>query len=152
MVKKATTPQIRKIYALSKELNMDSETLHIISEKVVGVGSISKLTNIDAIKLIDELEFAKTGERKKKIYRANRATEDQIYKIQALEKELGWNNNPKRLKGFMKRYGRVEDIKWLTFETASNLIEALKKVLEHEQEKKLSDNMSMDEGDLSWNK
>lgn len=133
MIKKATTPQIRKIYALSKELNMDSDMLHITIEKLIGKGSIAKLTNVDAIKIIDELEFAKTGKRKKKIYRENRATEDQIYKIKALEKELGWQDNPKRLKGFMKKYSRVEDIKWLTFEAASNLIEALKNVLKHEE-------------------
>lgn len=130
MIKKATTPQIRKIYALAKELNLDNELLHDFMNNAIKEKSISKITNIQAITLIDELEYKKTGVRKKKIYRNDRATEDQIYKIQALEKELSWNENPKRLKGFMKKYSRVEDINWLTFEAASNLIEALKKVLE----------------------
>lgn len=130
MIKKATTPQIRKIYALAKELNLDNELLHDFMNNTIKEKSISKLTNIQAITLIDELEYKKTGVRKKKIYRSDRATEDQIYKIQALEKELGWNENPKRLKGFMKKYSKVEDINWLTDEAASNLIEALKKVLE----------------------
>lgn len=130
MIKKATTPQIRKIYALAKELNLDNELLHDFMNNTIKEKNISKLTNIQAITLIDELEYKKTGVRKKKIYRSDRATEDQIYKIQALEKELGWNENPKRLKGFMKKYSKVEDINWLTDEAASNLIEALKKVLE----------------------
>lgn len=130
MIKKATTPQIRKIYALAKELNLDNELLHDFMKNTIKEKSISKLTNIQAITLIDELEYKKTGIRKKKIYRSNRATEAQEGKILALEKELGWNENPKRLKGFIKKYIRVEDINWLTFEAASNLIEALKKVLE----------------------
>ena len=130
MIKKATTPQIRKIYALAKELNLDNELLHDFMKNTIKEKSISKLTNIQAITLIDELEYKKTGIRKKKIYRSNRATEAQEGKILALEKELGWNENPKRLKGFIKKYSRVEDINWLTFEAASNLIEALKKVLE----------------------
>lgn len=130
MIKKATTPQIRKIYALAKELNLDNELLHDFMKNTIKEKSISKLTNIQAITLIDELEYKKIGIRKKKIYRSNRATEAQEGKILALEKELGWNENPKRLKGFIKKYSRVEDINWLTFEAASNLIEALKKVLE----------------------
>ena len=130
MIKKATTPQIRKIYALAKELNLDNELLHDFMKNTIKEKSISKLTNIQAITLIDELEYKKTGIRKKKIYRSNRATEAQEGKILALEKELGWNENPKRLKGFIKKYSRVEDINWLTFEATSNLIEALKKVLE----------------------
>lgn len=138
MIKKATTPQIRKIYALAKELDIDNDLLHDFMNNTVKEKSISKLTNIQAIKLIDELEYKKTGVRKKRTYRSDRATEDQLYKIQALELELGWRDNPKRLKGFMKKYSRVDDIKWLTFDAASNLIEALKKVLEKEKKKKLS--------------
>lgn len=138
MIKKITTPQIRKIYSLAKELNLDNDLLHEFTYNIVRKDSISKLNNIEAITLIDELEYKKTGVRREKTYRSNRATEDQIYKIQALELELGWRNNPNRLKGFMKKYSRVDNIQWLTFESASNLIEALKKVKEREQEKKLS--------------
>lgn len=138
MIKKATPPQIRKIYALAKELNLDSDLLHEFTFNLVKRDSISKLTNIEAITLIDELEYKKTGVRKEKTYRSNRATEDQIYKIKALETSLGWDTNPNRLKGFMKKYSRVDNIKWLTSEAASNLIEALKKVEEREHKKKIS--------------
>lgn len=136
---KATYKQIRKIYSVAKELDIDNDLLHTITLNTIGVESIALLTNSQAIQLIDELEYKKTGVRKQSTYRSNRATEDQIYKIKALESSLGWEVNPNRLKGFMKKYSRVEDVKWLTFEAASNLIEALKKVEEREQKKKLSD-------------
>lgn len=135
---KATFKQIRKIYATANELDIDKDLLHTISINTTGVESIALLTNSQAIQLIDELEYKKTGIRKKVVYRSNRATGDQIYKIKALESALGWEENPKRLKGFMKKYSRVDEIKWLTFEAASNLIEALKKVEERERKKKLS--------------
>lgn len=136
---KATYKQIRKIYSVAKELDIDNDLLHTITLNTIGVESIALLTNRQAIQLIDELEYKKTGIRKESTYRGNRATEDQIYKIKALESSLGWEANPNRLKSFMKKYSRVEDVKWLTFEAASNLIEALKKVEEREQKKKLSD-------------
>ena len=137
-MKKATCQQIRKIYATAKELDIDKDLLHTISINTTGVESIALLTNSQAIKLIDELEYKKTGIRKESTYRSNRATDDQIYKIKTLESALGWEENPKRLKGFMKKYSRVDEIKWLTFEAASNLIEALKKVEEREHKKTLS--------------
>lgn len=127
---KATYPQIKKIYALSKELGLDNDSLHIFTSDLTGVGSISHLSNIQAIKLIDELEYEKTGIRKASTFRSYRATEDQIFKIRALERELGWDDNPNRLKGFMKKYCKIDNINWLTFSQASNLIEALKKVSE----------------------
>lgn len=138
MIKKATTPQIRKIYALAKELNLDNDLLHEFTYNVIKKDSISKLTNVEAITLIDELEYKKTGVRKEKTYRSNRATEDQIYKIKALELELGWRENPNRLKGFMKKYSKIDNINWLTFNAASNLIEALKKIKERERKKNFS--------------
>lgn len=135
---KANYKQIRKIYSVAKELGIDNELLHTMTLNTTGVKSIALLTNIQAITLIDELEYKKTGIKKKTVYRSNRATDDQIYKIKALESNLGWEDNPKRLKGFMKKYSRVDEIKWLTFEAASKLIEALKKVQERERKKTLS--------------
>lgn len=124
--------QRAKIFAIAKELSLDNELLHTFIENIVGVKSITKLTSYQAAKVIDELEYKKTGIRKSPMYRSDMATPDQVYKIHALEKKLGWNENPKRLKAFMKKYCRVEDEKWLTFEKASNLIESLKKVIERE--------------------
>lgn len=132
---KINAKQRAKIFAVAKELDIDNELLHTFIENIVGVNSIAKLTSFQAAKVIDELEYKKTGIRKEPQYRSNMATEEQLYKIHALEKALKWDNNPRRLKAFMKKYCGVDNEKWLTFDKASNLIEALKKVLEREEGK-----------------
>lgn len=126
---------MKKIYATANELKLDNELLHTFVFNIVGCEHISALTIGEANQVIDELEYRKTGIRKQQ-YRSNMATDDQICKIHALERELGWNDNPRRLRGFMRKYCRTDNEKWLTFKKASNLIEALKKV--DEKEKKVS--------------
>lgn len=130
-----TTSQIRKIYAMSKELGMDNELLHSFILNVTGMEHISKLTKYEAIEIIDRLETIKSGKPASSTYRYNMATQGQIYMIKSLEKSLGWDDNPRRLKGFMKKYTGVEELNWLTFKKASNLIEALKKVMYREKRK-----------------
>lgn len=129
-----TSAQMKKIYATSKELQIDNDLLHTFIFNMVGCKHISALTIYEANQVIDELEYKKTGVRKQQ-YRSNMATDDQIYKIHALERDLGWTDNPRRLKGFMRKYCRTDNEKWLTFDKASNLIEALKKVIDREKKK-----------------
>lgn len=118
---------------------MDGELLHAFVLNHTGKEHISELTKYEAMDIIDKLDESKTGVKKEKTQRSNMATQDQVYKIKALEKELGWNDNPKRLKAFMKKYTGVENLNWLTFFKASNLIESLKKVVKRE-ELKCADN------------
>lgn len=128
--------QMRKIYAMAKELDMDNELLHAFIKNNVQKEHISELSKYEAMDVIDRMDEMKTGVKKAKAYRSNMATQDQIYKIKALEKELGWNDNPKRLKAFTKKYAGVENLNWLTFSKASNLIESLKKVTKREELKR----------------
>lgn len=114
---------------------MDNELLHTFIFNNTQKEHISELSKYDAMNVIDRLDEMKTGVKKTKPYRSNMATQDQVYKIKAIEKELGWKDNPKRLKAFMKKYAGVENLNWLTFNKASNLIEALKKVLQREERK-----------------
>lgn len=65
--------------------------------------------------------------------RPNRATKKQLWKIRQLEKELGWDKNPARLEGFIKKYYHAEELAWLKFGQASNLIDSLKNILEKEK-------------------
>lgn len=44
----------------------------------------------------------------------NAQTEKQRRKIYALCDELGWNNDPRRLAGFVKRVTQVDRVEWLT--------------------------------------
>ena len=136
---KLSNSQMRKIYASATELNLDNYLLHTFVFNMVGCKHISALTSYEANQVIDELEYKKTGVRKQP-YRSNMATDDQIYKIHALERELGWSDNPKRLKGFMRKYCKTDNEKWLTFDKASNLIEALKKVSAREERKAAAQN------------
>jgi hypothetical protein len=129
-----TSAQIKKIYATAKELNLDNDLLHTFIFNMIGCEHISALTIYEANQIIDELEYKKTGVRKQQ-YRSNMATDDQVYKIHALERELGWNDNPRRLRGFMRKYCKTDNEKWLTFDKASKLIEALKKVVDREKKK-----------------
>lgn len=115
---------------------MDNELLHAFIKNNVQKEHISELSKYEAMDVIDRMDEMKTGVKKAKAYRSNMATQDQIYKIKALEKELGWNDNPKRLKAFTKKYAGVENLNWLTFSKASNLIESLKKVTKREELKR----------------
>mgnify|MGYP000902506466 CR=1 FL=1 len=131
---KITSVQIKKIYATAKELQLDNDLLHTFVFNMTGCEHISALTVYEASQVIDELEYKKTGIMKNQ-YRNNMATDEQIYKIHDLEHELGWDDNPRRLRGFMRKYCKTDNEKWLTFTKASNLIEALKKVVGREKEK-----------------
>lgn len=130
-----TQAQMRKIYAMAKELNLDNDLLHSLVFSLTGMEHMSALRKMEAVNVIDELEYRKTGQRKKNTYRANRATQDQIYKIKRLEKELRWSDNPRRLKGFIRKYAKVDNLDWLTFKNASDIIEGMKKLLERERKK-----------------
>jgi len=132
---KISNPQIKIIYAKAKELGLDNELLHQLVFNITGQEHISALSKFKAIDVIDDLEYKITGVKKEKVFRENMASQDQIYKIKALESELGWIDNPKRLKAFMKKYTGTENLNWLTFYKASNLIESLKKVLKREENK-----------------
>ncbi|KYG90363.1 hypothetical protein A0U40_18400 [[Bacillus] sp. KCTC 13219] len=55
-----------------------------------------------------------------------------MWKIEQLEQQLGWQDEPQRLQGFIKKYYKVERVEWLTSAQAWRLIESLKKMLEKE--------------------
>lgn len=71
--------------------------------------------------------------------RSDRATQKQLWKIRRLEKELGWDKNPKRLQSFIQKYYHADKLEWLKFQEASSLIDSLKNVLAKEAEKREED-------------
>lgn len=115
---------MRKIYASAKENGIDNVLLHDMVSEITGKDSIKKLDKREAIEVIDKL----VGKKPRKRPSQERATLSQLEKIAALEKELGWDSNPKRLRAFIKKYARTEQLHWLTELQASNIIEALKKL------------------------
>lgn len=127
-----TDSQIRKIWAVAREKNLDEDTVRSIAAQVSGRPSISGLTKTEAIQVIDRLE-AKTNQAKPS-RPANMATEKQIWKIEQLARELGWDGSPKRLEGFLLKYTGVAKLEWLPKQKAIGLIDGLKAMLERRQQ------------------
>ncbi len=119
--------QRRKIFAAAREKGIDNELLHDMVEELTGKASIKLLTMFDAKKVIDRLE----GKEEKPGPVYWRASSEQLKKIKELVYELGWQDNPKRLQGFIKKYAGTEMLQWLTTRQASNVIEGLKSILKN---------------------
>ncbi|WP_270815190.1 regulatory protein GemA [Hungatella effluvii] len=64
----------------------------------------------------------------------NPRTAAQRRKIYMLCEELGWNDNPARIHGFVKKVCNVERLEWLSVWQCSQVIEALKEMAERKQE------------------
>jgi hypothetical protein len=136
MAKQKLSPgQLKKIWALARELEIDEDILRTRVENVTGQRSISTLSPTWANKVIDSL----SGKQAAPSTATNRLTEKQKWKINHMTKEMGWDD-PKRLKGFLKKYAGVENINWLTTDQAWRIIEALKKVKEREMTNRISHN------------
>lgn len=132
-------PTIRMLWAIAKspELSLSSEELHMLVEAHTGKESVKLLNKRELGKVVSILQNMKDSaagiDREKKRRRGNSATENQRKKIYMLTKELGWNK-PARLNGFCKRMFNVSSVEWLNYQQCSNLIEALKKMVERENE------------------
>jgi len=127
-----TKPQIKKLWALAKQTGMDEIDLRGLVKNLTGADSISGMTKAQAIRLIDYLV-----DRQNKDYRPEMASRQQIYKIRQLAAELGWADN--QLKGFLRKYAGVENMRWLDARRAYNVIEGLKKLKERISKKNVAE-------------
>jgi len=124
---------MRKLYATAREKGIDNDLLHAMVKSRYKKDSIRDLTIKQAANLIDSIETERTvplptGRQ------LPLATKKQIYKIRELEKELGWTDNPARLRGFLRKYAGTEQVDWLTKEQAWRVIEGLKSILKQQAE------------------
>lgn len=131
-MKGVTTAQLRKIHACARECGMDDDLLHIAVRDITGRGSLKELTAAEACLVIDTME-GKTDSRQAK----DAATSKQMRYIKDLMKQLGWTDEKTepdmaRLDGMCKKYAKVDSHKWLSRKGASNIIEALKKMLDRQ--------------------
>lgn len=126
-----TKPQVRKIWATSKELGLDEETVYTIVYRETGCDSISSLTKEQGVDVINALVSLK----EQKPLRPGMATEKQLWLISKLVKDLGWDDKPKRLQGFVKRLVKVDNPRWLTQQSASKIIIGLKAIQRQQMEK-----------------
>jgi len=116
---KINYPQIKKIFALARDAGLDNEELHELVAAVTGSESIKALTKSQGIKVIDRLN-RELG------YTTDRATGKQVWQINKLAEELGWNDNPKRLRAFLEKQQGVSHPKYLKLHQAMDVIEAMK--------------------------
>lgn len=124
--KKQSKPQIKTIWGLAKGIGLEKDSLYDIIEAITGKRSMTQCTGTELNKVVSRLGHYKDGQGDD----SNKASKEQIWKIRQLEKELEWDDNPARLKGFMRKYARVERIEWLKTWQAHKLIEALKKMVQ----------------------
>ena len=118
-----STAQMRMMYGLARKAGMDDDMLHTLVKGRTGCDSIKALNIHQGRQIIDRLREL-CGEPPKDA--ANRATTAQQGKIFALARELGWGDDPKRLRAFLTVRFKVTDPKWLTASQAGPVIEALK--------------------------
>lgn len=119
-----TQAQLRKIYALSRERGIDSETLHAHVNALTKKASLKSLTIAEAVKVIDSLEG-------KAATTPGMMTAAQERYIMGMMKDMGWTDenglpDMNRLQGFVRERFKVEHVKWLTSSKASQVIEAFK--------------------------
>ena len=62
-------------------------------------------------------------------------TTAQRRKIYALCEALGWNDDPRRIQGFVKRVAHVDRIEWLNMAQCEKVIEGLKAILARQRRK-----------------
>lgn len=137
-----TAGQTKKIYATARELGIDNDLLHAMIETRYNLEHIKEMTTKQAGLFIDLME--------KQIVRPNRsvnlptgrsaalASEKQLWKINELAKELGWDENPRRLRGFCKKYSGSDDVRFLTGQQAWRLIEGLKKLVQKKKKEQIT--------------
>lgn len=132
-----TAAQRRKIFAVARELKLDDDLLHDVVYGLTRKEHISDLTKREAVLVIDDLERrvrrpqATAGRGGK---RTVMATRKQLWMINKLVKDLGWDDNPKRLQGFIRKYAKVDHPRWLTLVQAGKIIEGLKALAERQEE------------------
>ena len=123
---------IRTLWGIAKspELQLGSEELHLVVQAQTGKDSLKELTEPERRRVayvLGQMKESASGKRKRPVGMTGNATDNQRRKIYMLTKELGWDDNPKRLSGFIRRMFKVER------EQCSNLIEALKKMIERQE-------------------
>lgn len=129
-------PTLRTLWGLAKsrELSMTGEELHLVVQVQTGKESMKDLTQKEIARVayvLGEMKDSARGGREAKA-RAAGPTDSQRRKIYMLQKELGWDSDPKRLSGFCRRMFRVDRVEWLDYRQCSDLIEALKAMVKRQ--------------------
>lgn len=130
---------IQTIWGLAKspELSMSNEELHLLVARETQKTSIRLLNQREIRRVVLVLADMKQSVNGKCTYgkTGNKATVSQRRKVYKLVQELGWDDDPKRINGFVRRMFRVDRLEWLNDGECSQLIEALKQMINRKREK-----------------
>ena len=119
---------------------MTDEDLHAVVYRETGKESIKALTQGQINEVARVLQNMKDGvSRSTRPKRTDEGgdvrTVQQRRKIYALTEQLGWNNNPQRIQGFVKRITGVDRLEWLNVAQCEKVIEGLKAILKRQERK-----------------
>lgn len=116
------TPQIRKIWFEARKLGLTKEETYGVIETLTGKENMHDLTKVEGILVIDTLlRYSSDGN-----VRDGMASQRQLWKIEQYRTKLGWSLE--KIHNFIKKYANVENIKWLTDKSASDIINGLKTI------------------------
>ena len=140
--------QCQRIFGLAKLLGLDNGLLHERVYEVTGKESIKQLSFYEAEAVIKNLEGycrpeAKSPAKKKRwkqyafgfsFYRPGMATPSQLEFIRAMMLEMqklspGEASLDDRLRGWLQKYGKVDDLVFLDVRNARNIIDGMKNYL-----------------------
>lgn len=132
---------IRTLWAIAKspELMLSDDDLHAVVFGQTGKESMKSLTQGEVNHLARVLQNMKDGvQTDNRIKRTDEGGDPRTVslrrKIYALCGELGWNDDPHRINGFVKRMCGVERVEWLSIWQCNKVIEGLKKMIARRQD------------------
>ena len=119
---------------------MTDEDLHALVYRETRKESIRALTQGQINEVARVLQNMKDGvSRSTRPKRTDEGgdvrTVQQRRKIYALTESLGWNDNPQRIQGFVKRMTGVDRLEWLNVAQCEKVIEGLKAILKRQERK-----------------
>ena len=127
-------------WQLAPELHLTDEDLHAVVYRETGKESMKMLTQGEVNTVARVLQNMKDSvSRSVRDKRTDTGgdirTTAQRRKIYALCEALGWNDDPRRIQGFVKRVAHVDRIEWLNMAQCEKVIEGLKAILARQRRK-----------------
>ncbi|MDD5451505.1 MAG: DUF1018 domain-containing protein [Desulfovibrionales bacterium] len=126
--------QIKLIWVLARQLDLNSDELHEVVAGITGKDSIKALSVGEGIEVVNTMIRAGGKVKKKRKPRrklppnvVEMVTGEQLEFIRFLEGRLGWQDNPQRLKAFVRRIIKREVVR--TKQEGSKVIQGLKSMV-----------------------
>lgn len=133
---------IRTLWAIAKspELSLSDEDLHAVVYRETGKESMRALTQGEVNTVARVLQNMRDGtQRPRQDKRTDEGgdprTTNQRRKIYMLTEALGWNDDPRRINGLVKRITGVDRLEWLSLAQCEKVIEGLKAMARRQQKK-----------------